>query len=68
MAYGRPLKGSTRRTPITVHASIGMLDIIDQYVSSHAAETGTSYSRSDFYNDAAVALLNSLGLNTDDAQ
>lgn len=28
---GRPLKGKSRRTPITVHIPAGLLDTIDEY-------------------------------------
>jgi hypothetical protein len=58
--YGRPLKGKTRRVPITVHTAIGILDIIDQYVEERNQEE-KSYSRSDFYNEAARLYLEHLG-------
>ena len=58
--YGRPLKGRTRRVPITVHTAIGILDIIDQYVEERNQEE-KSYSRSDFYNEAARLYLEHLG-------
>lgn len=58
--YGRPLKGRTRRIPITVHTAIGILEIIDQYVEERAQEEKT-YSRSDFYNEAARLYLEHLG-------
>jgi hypothetical protein len=58
--YGRPLKGRTRRVPITVHTAIGILEIIDQYVEERAQEEKT-YSRSDFYNEAARLYLEHLG-------
>lgn len=66
MAYGRPMKNETRRIPVTVHIPLGMLNLIDEYVDQHCTETGTAYSRSDFYNDAAVALLQSKGIQVDD--
>lgn len=59
--YGRPLKGRTRRVPITVHTAIGILDIIDQYVEERNQEEKTAYSRSDFYNEAARLYLEHLG-------
>lgn len=59
--YGRPLKGKTRRVPITVHTAIGILDIIDQYVEERNQEEKTVYSRSDFYNEAARLYLEQLG-------
>lgn len=62
MAYGRPMKNKTRRVPITVHIPVGMLELIDRYTET----CGTAYSRSDFYNDAAVALLQSKGIQVDD--
>lgn len=68
MAYGRPLKSNTRRVPITIYAPIGTLDIIDQYVETRAKETGTAYSRSDFYNDAATSLLHGLDIDADDSE
>ena len=58
--YGRPLKGKTRRVPITVHTAIGILDIIDQYVEERNQEE-KAYSRSDFYNEAARLYLEHLG-------
>lgn len=66
MAYGRPMKGSSRRTPITVHAPNNIIDIIDAHVKEYAAETETSYSRSDFYNEAAIALLRNRGIEVED--
>ncbi len=59
--HGRPLKGKTRRVPITVHTAIGILDIIDQYVEERNQEEKTAYSRSDFYNEAARLYLEHLG-------
>lgn len=41
--YGRPLKGKTRRVPITVHTAIGILDIIDQYVEERNQEEKKAY-------------------------
>ena len=66
MAYGRPMKNKTRRVPVTVHIPVGMLELIDRYVDECAETSGTAYSRSDFYNDAAVALLQSNGIQVDD--
>ena len=62
MALGRPLKGGSRRTPITVHAPYKIIEIVDDYVSGIAEEKGISYTRSDFYNDAVIAMLDSLGI------
>ncbi len=62
MAYGRPLKGRTRRVPITVHASVGTLDIIDDYVEKRKAEQERQYSRSDFWNEAATMYMKHLGI------
>jgi len=58
--YGRPLKGKTRRVPITVHTAISILDIIDQYVEERNQEE-KAYSRSDFYNEAVRLYLEHLG-------
>lgn len=66
MAYGRPMKGGSRRTPITVHAPNNIIEIIDAHVEEYAAETETAYSRSDFYNEAAIALLRSRGIEVED--
>jgi len=66
MTYGRPLKNKTRRVPVTVHIPVGMLELIDNYVAEYAEISETSYSRSDFYNDAAVSLLQSKGIQVDD--
>lgn len=68
MAYGRPLKGKTRRVPITIHAPVGMLDIIDSYVDERAEAEGRAYSRSDFYAEAATALLHSMGIETEETE
>lgn len=57
MKLGRPLKGSTRRNPITIYAPEETLKRIEKYVEQREAETGKSYSRSDFYQEAAAALL-----------
>ena len=62
MAYGRPMKNGTRRVPITLHIPLGMLEIIDDYVANYAQTSGTAYSRSDFYNEAAAAFLQSKGI------
>jgi len=58
--HGRPLKGKTKRAPITVHAAKGMIETIDEYVKERKQQQEGSYSRSDFYNEAAVLLLKSL--------
>lgn len=55
--YGRPLKGKTRRVPITVYAAMGMIEEIDKYVEERNAQQEAAYSRSDFYNEAAARLL-----------
>lgn len=57
MPYGRKMKGKARRIPITVHAGLDLIEIIDNYVD----ERGGAYSRSDFYTEAATAYLKSLG-------
>lgn len=59
--YGRPLKGKTRRVPITVHAAMGMLEMIEEYVEERNQQQEGAYSRSDFYNEAAVLFLKHLG-------
>lgn len=58
--YGRPLKGKTRRVPITVHAAMGMLEMIEEYVEERNQQQEGAYSRSDFYNEAAVLFLKHL--------
>ena len=60
-AYGRPLKGKTRRVPITVHSPIGTLDIIDEYTEERDQQQEGAYSRSDFYNEAATFYLKHIG-------
>ena len=62
MAYGRPLKGRSRRVPITVHASVGTLDIIDEYVEERKKQQERQYSRSDFWNEAATMYMKHLGI------
>lgn len=66
MAYGRPMKNKTRRVPVTVHISTGMLDVVDQYVEDRKASGESAYSRSDFYNEAATAFLKSIGIDPDE--
>ncbi len=66
MPYGRPMKGGSRRAPITVHAPGRIVEIIDEHVEEYAAQTETAYSRSDFYNEAAIALLRSRGIEVED--
>lgn len=66
MTYGRPMKGGSRRTPITIHAPAGIIDIIDEHVEQYAADNEIAYSRSDFYNEAALALLRSRGIEVED--
>ncbi len=61
MAYGRPMKGKSRRVPITVHSSIGLLDAIDEYVEERDSTQDGAYSRSDFFNEAALLYLRQLG-------
>lgn len=58
--HGRPLKGKTKRAPITVHAAMGMIETIDEYVKERNQQQETAYSRSDFYNEAAVLFLKHL--------
>lgn len=57
MAYGRKLKGTSRRVPITVHAPLDRLDAIDEYVEERRQQEGKAYSRSDFYEEAAALYL-----------
>lgn len=59
--YGRPLKGKSRRVPITVHSTIGVLDAIDDYVEERDSQEERAYSRSDFFNEAALLYLKQLG-------
>lgn len=61
MAYGRKLKGTSRRVPITVHAPLDRLDAIDEYVEERRQQEGKAYSRSDFYEEAAALYLEKLG-------
>ena len=59
--HGRPLKGKTKRAPITVHAAVGMIEMIDEYVKERKQQQERAYSRSDFYNEAAVLYLKHAG-------
>ena len=59
--YGRPLKGKSRRVPITVHSTIGVLVAIDDYVEERDSQEERAYSRSDFFNEAALLYLKQLG-------
>ena len=58
---GRPIKGKSRRVPITVHVSIDTLDKIDKYVEEHVGLT-----KSDFYNNACIFYMKHLGILKDD--
>ena len=60
MAYGRKLKGTSRRVPITVHEPLDRLDAIDEYVEERRQQEGKAYSRSDFYEEAAALYLEKL--------
>jgi metal-responsive CopG/Arc/MetJ family transcriptional regulator len=51
------MKGRTRRVPISVHAPLDTLEAIDEFVQNQ----GGSYSRSDFYEEAAQRFLRQLG-------
>lgn len=66
MAYGRKLKGTSRRVPITVHAPLDRLDMIDEYVDERRQQEGKAYSRSDFYEEAVQFYLKHLGRCTDE--
>lgn len=66
MAYGRKLKGSSRRVPITVHAPLDRLDQIDQYVDDRREKDGKAYSRSDFYEEAAKYYMQHLGIEVEE--
>lgn len=66
MAYGRKLKGTSRRVPITVHTPLDRLDMIDEYVDERRQQEGKAYSRSDFYEEAAQFYLKHLGRCTDE--
>lgn len=67
MAYGRRMKGTSRRVPITVHAPLNRLDQIDSYVEERNETEGKAFSRSDFYEEAAEFYLKHLGkLQTDE--
>lgn len=66
MPYGRPLKSKTRRTKITISAPGATIEAIDAFVAEYAQATGTAYSRSDFYNEAAIAKLKENGIVVDD--
>ncbi len=61
MPYGRPLKGKSRRIPITVHAPLDTLELIDAYTDERIQEGNGAYSRSDFYMEAAQIYLKQLG-------
>ena len=54
--YGRPLKGKAKRLHITVSADPSTVEEIDKYVELRQQEQ-PSYSRSDFYEEAAMLLL-----------
>lgn len=68
MAYGRPMKGKSRRVPITVHASVETLDIIDRYVEERSQQEEHQYSRSDFWNEAATIYMKQLGIAPEDEE
>jgi hypothetical protein len=66
MAYGRPIKGKSRRVPITVHAPLGLLDIIETYVEERDKQEEKAYSRSEFFTEAALIYLRQLGLASEE--
>ena len=41
--YGRKFKGASRRVPITVHAPLDRLDVIDEYVEERRQQEGKAY-------------------------
>ena len=59
--HGRPMKGKSRRIPLTVNAPLALVDAIDEYVAERDAMEDGSYSRSDFYTEAAIAFLQAKG-------
>lgn len=61
MALGRPMKGATRRIPITIHTTADIIAAIDAYTGERRLDGEKAYSRSDFWNEAAESLLQSLG-------
>lgn len=65
---GRPLKGKSRRTPITVHVPAGLLDTIDEYTEQRDSREDGAYTRSDFFCEAALAYMKALGMDTGDAE
>ena len=65
---GRPMKGRSRRVPITVHASVETLDIIDTYVEEQSQQQEGQYSRSDFWNEAATMYMKQLGIAPEDEE
>ena len=60
--YGRPMKGKTRRTPVTIQVAVGLLDIIDEYVEERDAVETAAYSRSDFFNEALKMYMSEKGM------
>ena len=60
--YGRPMKGKTRRTPVTIQVAVGLLDIIDEYVEERDAREIAAYSRSDFFNEALRTYMKAKGM------
>lgn len=60
------MKGRSRRVPITVHASVETLDIIDAYVEEQSQQQEAQYSRSDFWNEAATMYMKQLGIAPED--
>ena len=59
MAYGRKLKGTSRRVPITVHTPLDRLDAIDEYVEERRQQEGKAYSRSEFLRRQPPCILKS---------
>jgi hypothetical protein len=60
---GRPIKGTTRRIPITVHTPMGDLEKIDEYVEKRKARKEPTYSRSDFFTEAIEKYMKELGIS-----
>jgi hypothetical protein len=60
-ALGRHFKGTGRRIQATIYIDNKMLEIIDRYAVERQRAGEKSYSRSEFYHEAAVAKLRELG-------
>lgn len=58
---GRPYKGEGRRVQATIYADNKILEAVEKYARERKMAGERDYSRSEFYHEAAAAMLRVLG-------